>query len=112
MAYKEGNHSHLVHLGRQYRVDDLIELTKNKPVYNLPVEQLIWIFDYSTPDEARVLRADLKVPIIVIEEKLENGAELVVLDGLHRVAKAVRLKKSTILARLITPTELKTLKER
>lgn len=112
MAYKEGNHSHFTHLGRQYRVDDLIELTKDKPVYNIPVDQLIWIFDYSTPDEARVLRADLNVPIIIVQEKIDNGQELVVLDGLHRVARASRLKKTTIRARLITPAELKTLKER
>lgn len=112
MEYREGKHSHFTHMGRQYYVDDLIALTKDKPIYFIDVSALVWVFEYSTPDEGRILKADLSVPIIVTEDRVNGKNELIILDGLHRLAQAVRKRKKTIAAYMVTKSDLKSLKER
>lgn len=101
---------------KEYSVDMLIEITQNNKIENIPIEYLKWnleekVWDNNaTPnmvlanpnkykkDMKRIKDADLKYPILIY-----NGE---IIDGYHRLAKAVKENKKTIKARIITDKQL------
>jgi hypothetical protein len=107
MSYKEGSESYAESMGKKYLVDDLISLAENSPTYDVSIDEVDWVLEYAKPDEVRILKADLTVPVIVTEERVSGKNRLVVLDGLHRLAKAKRLGKKTIRAKFLTQKELR-----
>lgn len=111
MSYKEGEDSTFTHFGKEYSVDELISLTAKKSVKSLEISRLEWVFDYSTPDEERVEEADLYHPIIVTKDIVDGKELYIVLDGLHRLAKAKRLGKKYINCFIIPKDEIKNLRE-
>ena len=87
-----------------YSVAQLIALTEGLPVFHAPVAAFLTSYDLCDEADLRdfvahmrkVLAADLSFPIILGP----NGA---ILDGKHRLAKAIFLEEPTILAvRLLT----------
>lgn len=107
--YSEGRESTFTHFGKEYYVDDLIALTNNKSVGSLEISRLDWVFEYSTPNEERVDSADLSVPIIVTKDIVDGKTRYIVLDGLHRLAKAIKLGKKTVHCYVIPKDEVSNL---
>jgi hypothetical protein len=73
----------------------------NLPIIQFNVNELAWILEWDTPDPIRIRSADLSAPILVTtwQEKF------VVLDGLHRLAKAVYQSEKYIYGKYI-PNEV------
>lgn len=108
--YKEGASSTYTHNGHTGTVDSLIEQAKDKAITYMKVNKLKWILqhaDLSDPaDDVRINQADLSIPIIVCFS-IKYGKH-VVLDGAHRLAKAVKLGYVEIPAHIIDdPSETK-----
>lgn len=95
-TYREGPNSTFTHYGKLYSVDKLLELTQDIPTEKCPVIQLMWILEYDHPltkeREDRIDRADLSIPIRITD----SDRAPVVLDGIHRLRKAVRGCDSSI----------------
>lgn len=83
LEYSEGD-SHVTHLGNTYKVDDLLREAKSYPVVPEKVSDLEWVLAHDTPRQDRVDAADTSQPILVTEHE----GRKVVVDGLHRLAKA------------------------
>jgi len=66
--------------------------TNKDHILEIAVNEIVWVLQYSTADKDRVSNADTNVPILVT---LDNGKELVI-DGLHRLRKAVNKNLKTL----------------
>lgn len=78
--------------GKTYNLSTLFLLTRETPIQEIEVSKLTWVLAYDRPRPDRVHRADLSAPIMVTTYK---GQELVI-DGLHRLQKAVNENKKTL----------------
>ena len=96
----DGAHDQVVSAGNGgvYKINDLIDLSKDLPVMQIPLDHLCITRSFGTSDIRdfvshmnAVMDSDLKYPIILCE----NGG---ILDGAHRVCKALHLGKKTIKA--------------
>jgi hypothetical protein len=98
--YNEPEDSTFGENGRTYDLNGILSATLGMEVKEYPVNQLIWIFKYDNPynDKSRIIAADLNAPILITKE----GSKFVVIDGLHRLAKAERNNKPTIKGILVT----------
>lgn len=88
------------HNGILYKLDRIFELSIDLPVTNMPLDGLRWMRDAypGSPDDIdKENKADLSVPIIVTPQ---NG-EYIIIDGMHRVAKALKNGETTIKTRII-----------
>lgn len=103
--YREGKSSTFTHLNKRYRLDTVLEIVENKQARDVDIADLKWIIKYAKADSKRVETADVKYPIIIIKDK-QHG--LVVLDGFHRLNKAISLGMKKIPAKIITQQELDT----
>lgn len=95
--YREGPDSTATHDGKLYQLDTIFKLSALVPIKEFPIKELAWVLDYDTPNPERVEIADITAPIIVTpwEDKW------VVIDGLHRLAKALELGLPTLPAKII-----------
>lgn len=100
MEYREEGVVH--HDGHNYDLNAIFSLVANKSVQNYSVGLLVWLLDYDTPRQDRVQAADITYPIIVTRWQ----GRLLVIDGIHRLAKAHRLGYQTIPGRYVTKAEL------
>lgn len=102
--FKDGNDFRI-----QFKVSDVIDLSKNKPVKKLNVDDIHYNFEGRREDESetdkRVMNADLSYPILVV--KNEDGKIFALLDGTHRLQKAIKLKHKKIKAKVFNKEELK-----
>ena len=80
--------------GSEYDLNGLLSATLGMQVQEIPLSVLTWIFQWDDPNQEpeRVESADINAPLLVTKE---NG-KLVVLDGLHRLAKAKRENRPTV----------------
>lgn len=103
--YQEGKSSTFTHLGVTYSVDDLIAISRATTPTDKPVRLFTWIFEHSLPDQARVDSIADRQPIIVTlwEDKW------VVLDGLHRLKRALDNDRKFISVRTVTEKEIERL---
>lgn len=108
--YLEGPDSTFTHLGKTYRVDDLIDVSTSYAEYTTDCDKLMWIFDTAEnrPDPRKVAKVDTTIPIIITQ--LIDGS-YVVLDGLHRLAKTVVDGSSRIRVKFIPTIRLAELPE-
>lgn len=89
--YQEPKGGSFTHDGKEYDLNKLLRLSDDLDVDQIPVDQLDWVLDHDDPenDPERIEKADLSATILVTWWFNEDGhSQLVVLDGLHRVAKA------------------------
>ncbi len=101
-VYREGGESVFASGGRRYRLDDILAQVETDPVRRFEVTALSWILETVYPDEGRVEAADVTVPILVTEE----AGRWLVVDGLHRLARAVGLGLETLPGRYVAPEVL------
>ena len=94
--YSEPEDSTFGHEGHTYDLNGVLSATLGMPVKHLRVAELKWVLKYDPisaqgeEGQARVDSADLGAPLLVIKDPQE-GNKWVVIDGLHRLAKAVNL---------------------
>ena len=101
--YNEGTDSTFTHNGILYSVDSAIEQTKKQKAKDINIEDLSWILDHTNIDPARVDIVDINIPIIITE----YNNTYYVLDGVHRLSKAIDENKKTIKAFTLTTDQLK-----
>ena len=102
--YREGDDSTATHNGKRYRLDTLFEIVQNRSVVMIEVSKLTWVLEYTEVDQDRVVKADTGVPVMVYCDP-EYG--LTVIDGAHRLTKAVKLKQRFILAYMLTDQDMR-----
>lgn len=105
-SYKEGERSTVTHNGVEYKLDPIFELTHDRSVSDVDLNKLTWILKYSDLDPKRVAAADTSVPVIVVRDHSAGHTGMVVIDGIHRLAKAEKEGLKTIPARFVTMKEI------
>lgn len=101
--YREGKNSTFTSNGKTYGLDGIFEATHKYSITVMPVSKLSWVIPYTNPDADRIDKADVKVPIIVVRDLSQPAAEqFIVVDGLHRLARAIRDGLKVIPTKLIS----------
>lgn len=93
------------HDGKRYSLQEAFRSARTQPTKQIPVDDLKWVLAYDRPDPARLAAADLTAPVLVAPD--QRGRPTVV-DGLHRLSKAVREGRKTIPAKVLPLEALKT----
>lgn len=109
-GYREERGGSFTHKGTEYNLNRVFAFIEknNLPKTTFRVEKLAWVLDHDKPDPARVARADVTKPIIVVGHfDSERTFTPVAVDGLHRVARAVKDGVETIEGYRITLEQLK-----
>jgi len=87
------------------KVSDLITLTKNHPTLNINISDIPNIPHHSNPKEnIYTINASLQYPIIVLVDKNKIKS---VLDGHHRIQKALYLGKTKIKTKFVDEDDIK-----
>ncbi|NDD67303.1 hypothetical protein EBZ35_06610, partial [bacterium] len=86
-SYKEGGS--ITHDGVEYDFDKVLAIAETKPTKQCAVSKLAWVLAYDKSNTTRLKNADISVPIVITKS---NNGKLTVIDGLHRLAKAVKNK--------------------
>jgi hypothetical protein len=102
VPYREGGS--IIHDGVEYDFDAVMSIAEKLPTEQCPVDKLSWVLKYDTADKNRTNKADISFPLIVAKS-VDN--KLTVIDGLHRLNKAVRENVKTLPIKYIKSTELK-----
>ena len=105
--YSEYN-SYFTHNGQSYNLNKLIRLSDKNQIYKLNVNKLKWILKYSNVYRTRVKKANIKVPILVTK----IGTKYYILDGAHRLKRALNNNIKFIRIKLISKKMLDTCKLR
>ena len=100
-SYKEGGS--ITHDGVEYDFDKVLAIAETKPTKQCAVSKLAWVLAYDKSNTTRLKNADISVPIVITKS---NNGKLTVIDGLHRLAKAVKNKIETLPVKCITNDEL------
>jgi hypothetical protein len=82
-------------------MDQLLDITKQIPINKIPVDKLKGIALHSNnPDEEESIeKSNLKYPILVFIN--DDGTIKYIVDGHHRIQKAIKYNLPTIDAKLI-----------
>lgn len=101
-VYREGGESVFSSGGRRYRLDDILAQVEADPVRPFEVAALRWLLEVVRLDEDRVAAADVMAPVLVTEE----AGRWLVVDGLHRLARAVSVGLEMLPGRYVAPEVL------
>lgn len=103
-GYREENDSTFTHHGIEYSINKIHEQLENSKakLQTVKVDDLKWIMKYSKPDTKRVTNANTDTPILFTKE---NG-KYYVIDGLHRLTKAINKGISELTGYLVTQAQL------
>lgn len=105
--YYEGSHSTVTHMGAEILVDKLLELANVQEYPRMvKISDLIWVLHETEVEEKRVVKANTRFPLIVLEER---SGRLVVLDGVHRLVKLTRQHSQFVRCFIIKEAELEAL---
>lgn len=102
--YREGFDSTATHNGKEYRLDTLFELIQNRSIVNVEVSKISWVLEYTDLDSDRVMQSDTGIPVLVYKDP-EYG--FTVIDGAHRLTKAVKLGLKTLPAYMLTDEDMR-----
>ena len=102
--YQESESSTFTHDGKKYDLNIVLQCVDNNKVTKVAVNDLTWVLPYTVVDINRVEKADLTVPILVTMD-LKN--RVTVIDGAHRLTKAVNENVVSLPAKWVTKTILK-----
>jgi hypothetical protein len=100
-SYKEGGS--ITHDGVEYDFDKVLAIAETKPTKQCAVSKLAWVLAYDEPDATRLKNSDISVPVVITKS---NNGKLTVIDGLHRLAKAVDTNINSLPVKYITNDEL------
>lgn len=104
--YQEGPDSTFGHNGVQYRLDPLFAATRRKLTRSIPIHKLDWVLEHVKLDPDRVDAADCLYPALAyFDDNLDSG-RWVIVDGVHRLAKAVRTGRRFLNVKYVTQAEL------
>lgn len=106
MSYREHANSTFTHRGKNYSLNEVLARAEKEPVEDFPIDKLKWVLQYDTPRADRKAAADLSAPIIVVWEPQHGKEAFTVVDGLHRLAKAIDEKHRTIRGHMLRGTQL------
>lgn len=101
--YQEGFDSTATHNRKEYRLDTLFELVQKRPIVKVEVSKLSWVLEYTDLDSDRVMKSNTDIPVLVYDDP-EYG--LTVIDGAHRLTKAVKLGLKTLPAHMLTDEDM------
>jgi hypothetical protein len=91
--YQEEPGGSFTHNGREYLLNPLLKFTDKLPVKEIPISELEWVIDCPYEDDGRDIDdRDISVPVLVADY---NG-KLAVIDGYHRLLKAIKIGKKTL----------------
>ena len=96
-SYQEEPTSTYTHDGKTYNVNAMLRQAEGLPIEQLLVSDLAWILPHTTVQPERVTMANVSLPILATPWR----GRLVVVDGAHRLARAVQLGMSTLSGRVI-----------
>lgn len=109
--YREEPGGQFTHEGARYDLNCALAAADGKPIELIPVAALRWVLDHMPEDyfdgeaeRARVERADLAAPILVAPT-VDEGLPTVV-DGIHRLRRALDTGVTHLPARRLTAAEL------
>jgi hypothetical protein len=92
----------------EFKVSDVISMSKDKPTKKVDIKDIHYNFQGRVEDDSetnkRVMKADLSYPILVV--KNEEGKIFALLDGTHRLEKAIKLNHKKIKAKVFNKEEL------
>jgi hypothetical protein len=94
------------HDGEEYDLQRVKDLVRDQEPEEMAVDDLKWILVDTDVQKSRIKTADIDNPVIVA--RWQN--KWVVLDGAHRLTKAVKEKLTTLPTKVISAKELKTCK--
>lgn len=80
-----------------YRLNKLFKLSDEIKSVSMPISRLAWILEYSTIYSDRLKSADIAIPLLV----WKSEGEWIVVDGIHRLTKAIALSKDEILVKVL-----------
>ena len=89
--YQEEDSSTFIHNNIEHDLNKLLLISNNVPIEKIRTSELSWILKYTTVDKKRVRKSDISFPLLITFDKIEN--KWVVLDGAHRLSKAVSENK-------------------
>jgi hypothetical protein len=102
--YEEPN-STFTHNKQDYSLNKLFDLSENNPIAIVFIKDLKWQLQSATHtsrDEVRVSNADIKVPVLI----LPYNDRWVIIDGMHRLEKAMSSNLKVLPAKIITQEQL------
>lgn len=105
--YQEHRGSSFTHDGQKYDLNKVLNAVDDTPVDMFKVADLRWILKHTDVDEDRVKKADKSKPVLVT--KWRN--KLVVVDGAHRLTKAVQSGDTEMRGKIVTSDVLKAAKK-
>lgn len=91
--YGEPDDGTFTHEGHEYNLNGILNATVGYPVKDYAVKNLRWVIKYdpmSARDQARIGSADISAPLLIVFDEKEG--KMVVIDGIHRLVKAVQQK--------------------
>lgn len=92
--------------GILYNLNQLFALTENHPIAYVSTQDLIWLLETYQPvpeDMTRMDNADLGVPILVT---IYEGNKWLIVDGFHRLLRAIRDHVTILPCRVVAPAEM------
>lgn len=115
VPYREEAGSAFVHEGVRYDLNAALALADGASTEQVPVAELVWVLDampagyFEAPAEReRTAAADLAAPILVAPDS-DNRPTVV--DGIHRLRRAVELGLAALPARRLSSADLTRLRE-
>lgn len=86
-----------------YDLNKILLAVAQEPIKQIGVDKIKWVLRYTTPDQERVKKVDITTPILVTR----YGSLGLVVDGLHRLQKAVNEKVRELPFRRVSPEVMK-----
>lgn len=102
IVYQEESDSTAQSDGVEYNLNVLFQLVADQRIEQYKVSDLEWVMKYTKTDPERVANADLQAPILVAKYK----NKLLVLDGAHRLKRALKEHKEFLPGRMVSPDQL------
>ena len=102
--YQESEPSTFTHDGKQYDLNTVFKCVDKNNVTKVAVSELVWVLPHTMIDEDRLKKVDLTIPILVT---MDAKKRIVVIDGAHRLTKAVNDGVLSLPAKWVSKTILK-----
>jgi hypothetical protein len=93
--------------GVMHDLNQIFVMTEFLPIAYVSTQDLLWMlagYDPTPDDMPRMDAADLAVPILVT---VYEGNKWLIVDGFHRLLKAIREKVSILPCKIVTSTMLR-----